>query len=177
MYTDGPIYVGDAKLAHELDGFLRKITSICWAAFGVCWETSGPRGGSHLAGCMENENSLLWQPLWTPAHFWSQFKVLVLTYKALDDLSPGLLREISPYEPLQFWTFWGRSFPQSCHLHRHSWWRHKTVPLWWLIPRLPRGSQAGPPLVALQPESKDLFFSQTLGNDWLWRKVLHFLPF
>ena len=52
------------------------------------------------ASYREHMTHLLQEQQWLPVHFWAQFKVLVITYKALYRLGPGYLKDhISLYAP------------------------------------------------------------------------------
>ncbi|KAF7248769.1 Transcription elongation factor A protein 2 [Varanus komodoensis] len=51
-------------------------------------------------GCCSHITPVLHQLHWLPIEVWAQFKVLVMTYKALNSLEPGYLKErLCPYMP------------------------------------------------------------------------------
>uniref|UniRef100_A0A8D2J6W7 Reverse transcriptase domain-containing protein n=1 Tax=Varanus komodoensis TaxID=61221 RepID=A0A8D2J6W7_VARKO len=51
-------------------------------------------------GCYSHITPVLYQLHWLPIEVWAQFKVLVITYKALNGLGPGYLKErLFPYLP------------------------------------------------------------------------------
>ncbi|KAF7251909.1 Podocalyxin-like protein 2 [Varanus komodoensis] len=51
-------------------------------------------------GCYSHITLVLYQLHWLPVEVWAQFKVLVLTYKGLNGLGPGYLKErLLPYMP------------------------------------------------------------------------------
>ena len=98
---------------------------LCGAAYGKGQETSaGPKLISQIVnwGTTQGSHNPLQQLHWLSIHFQAEFKVLVLTYKALNGLGPSYLKDLnSLYEPARVLRSSGEAFlsvppPSQVHL-------------------------------------------------------------
>ena len=109
---------------------------------------------------------------WLPVHFWAQFKVLVMTYKALYGSGPGYLKDrILPYEPAHALRSSGEallSVPPSSQVHLGGTWERSfsvASPVLWNS--LPGEARLAPSLMSFwkQAKKQQLCFGRLLVNN------------
>ena len=120
-------------------------------------------------GYREHTTPLLKQLHWHPVCFRMQFKVLVITYKALYGSGPGFVKGcILPYEPTHALRSSGEAFLsvpttfQACLMG--TWERAFLVAAPRLWNSLPREARLAPSALEFQRQSKTFLFQQAFGT-------------